>query len=100
MFVCARLGRAPALPSSGTFVLALRLRLWLRRRQMDHLIVVVTVLEIFAVGKKVEQFEVFLLRLLHFFAQFLVKELFSEIVLASTAPLDLDEVSRGENRPE
>src|SRR5258708_2814538 len=97
MLVCARLGRATAQPSPSAFVLALRLR---PRRQTDHLIVVVTVLEIFTIREKIEELELFLLRLFNHLSQPWVKKLFAEIMLASTAPLDLYKVSGRENRPE
>src|SRR5947199_4032094 len=98
MLVCARLGRGAALPSPGSAVVPLRLRS--RRRQMDHLIVVVVFLEILAICEEIEELELFLLRLLYYFPKLLVEKLLAEIVFARTASLDLDKICWRKDRPE
>src|SRR5712691_898452 len=69
-------------------------------RELQHLVVVELLLEVFAIGEEVEQLEGGLLRLQDAIFEAVVEELFEEVVLTGAAPLDLDEVGRGKDGAE
>jgi hypothetical protein len=66
--------------------------------QLEDLVVVEVLLEVFAVGEEVEELEGGLLRLLDAVLEMaVVEELLAEVVLAGAAALDLDEVGGRED---
>ena len=69
-------------------------------RQLQHLVVVEPGLEVLAVGEEVEELECGLLGPDDALRQARIERLVEEAVLPSAAPLDLDEVGGGEDRPE
>ena len=71
-----------------------------RGLELQDLVVVERLLEVFAVGEEVEELEGLLTGLLHPIPDRLVEELLTEVVLPGATPLDLDEVRRRENRAE
>src|SRR5215210_1251041 len=69
-------------------------------RKLQHLVVAEILLEVLAVGEVVEELEGGLARVEDVLLEAVVEKLFPKVVRARAATLDLDEIGRGENRPE